>query len=367
MLAAALRYALDLGRPVLPLVPRDKRPIVARGLRAATTHEETVRAWWTRTPDANIGLLCGFGLLCLDVDGPAGAKSLRQLVKEHGPLPETVESITPRGRHISFGYDETTKIRPSAGRLGEGLDVRADGSYVVAPPSVHPSGRRYRWRRGHEPGEHVLADAPAWLLELIGRATTHAVPRSGRPGEQHASPPPTTTRDRSASGKDWHRCLEMMRGGASDEDVAVELRRRSAKYATRGESYIKATVERARDTHDASTPRAAVRSARLDHWPERPGKPAMTRVRLSLVTADGEVISAGVVVPTKGYESTADLWRACFPDVDPGVVAGEWRSVARRLKGRRFHVATRGGSVTWIRAADTPAKASARGAARGGR
>jgi len=367
MLAAALHYARDLGRPVLPLVPRDKRPIVARGLRAATTHEGTVRAWWTRTPTANIGLLCGLGLVCIDVDGAAGAKSLRRLCKEHGPLPETVESITPRGRHLSFGYDETTKIRPSAGRLGEGLDVRADGSYVVAPPSVHPSGRRYRWRRGHEPGEHVLADAPAWLLELIGRATTHAVPRSGRPGEQHASPPPTTTRDRSASGKDWHRCLEMMREGASDEDVAEELRRRSTKYATRGESYINATVERARDTHDASTPKAVVRSARLDHWPEQYGKPSMTRVRLELQTGDGEVITAGIVVPSAGYRSTAAVWSACFPDIDPGIVAAEWRSVARRLEKREFVVATRGGSVTWIRAADASAKASGRCAARGGR
>jgi hypothetical protein len=148
----------------------------------------------------------------------------------------------------------------------------------------------------------------------------------------------------------------MMRVGASDEDVAKELRRRSTKYATRGEGYIKATVERARDTHDASTPRAVVRSARLDHWPERLGKPAMTRVRLSLVTADGEVIAAGVVVPSEGYESTADLWRVCFPDVDPGIVAAEWRSVARRLEGREFLVATRGGSVTWIRAAPNASK-----------
>ena len=78
-------------------------------------------------------------------------------------MPPTVESITARGRHIFFkwpGWD----IRNSVGALAPGIDVRGNGGYVVVPPSVHPSGRRYTWSVD---SANAFAAAPQWLLDKV--------------------------------------------------------------------------------------------------------------------------------------------------------------------------------------------------------
>ncbi len=105
----------------------------------------------------------GHGFDVLDVDPKNGGdESLAALVAQHGPLPATVEASTGGGgRHFLFRPD--ARVRCSAGRLGHGLDVRGRGGYVVAPPSVHPSGCRYRWVVRDVP----LAPWPPWLLARI--------------------------------------------------------------------------------------------------------------------------------------------------------------------------------------------------------
>jgi hypothetical protein len=95
----------------------------------------------------------------LDVDGNAGATSLAELEAKYGPLPETLISIASSGCHLWFRY--TCPIPSSADRVGHGLDVRADGGYVLAPPSVHPAGPVYRWMNNRPP-----AIAPEWLIHL---------------------------------------------------------------------------------------------------------------------------------------------------------------------------------------------------------
>ena len=80
---------------------------------------------------------------------------------EHGKLPATMQSITAHGRHAWFAY--TCPIPSTCGRIGPGLDVRGDGGYIVAPPSIHPSGRRYAWSTD---SAAAAATAPAWLIRL---------------------------------------------------------------------------------------------------------------------------------------------------------------------------------------------------------
>ena len=80
----------------------------------------------------------------MDVDGLDAEVELRRLEAKHGNLPATVEVITTRGRHLYFQTPETS-VRNSAGKVAPGIDVRGDGGYVLAPPSIHPSGRRYEW------------------------------------------------------------------------------------------------------------------------------------------------------------------------------------------------------------------------------
>ena len=160
-LRAALGYAAA-GLAVLPLIARSKEPAIARGFHSATTNPETIRRYW-RVPDRNIGIATGAlsGVWVLDIDGDDGAASLRALEAQHGKLPATWISSTGRGWHIWLRY--TGPIPSSTGRIAPSLDVKADGGYVVAPPSIHPSGRAYAWV---VPPEGEPAEAPGWLVTL---------------------------------------------------------------------------------------------------------------------------------------------------------------------------------------------------------
>jgi hypothetical protein len=163
-----LRSALTLARkglPVFPCVPRGKHPAVATGLKAATIDATTIRQWWQQIPDANISIATGepAGIFVLDVDGIDAEAELRKLEARHGALPATVEVITARGRHVYFKMP-AAPIRNSAGKLAPGLDIRATGGYVLVPPSIHPTGRRYEWSVDCA---GAIADAPSWLTERI--------------------------------------------------------------------------------------------------------------------------------------------------------------------------------------------------------
>jgi len=107
---------------------------------------------------------------------------LLRLVKEHGNLPKTVTVETGKGYHRYFRGDGR-KIRNSAGKIGEGLDVRGDKGYVVGPGSVHPSGKVYRFKEGRALDQIDVAEAPLWLLDLVS-----SVPSS--PGDVRVTVPP---------------------------------------------------------------------------------------------------------------------------------------------------------------------------------
>jgi hypothetical protein len=117
------------------------------------------------------------GLVVVDID-PAhgGGDSLDELERRHGVLPDSVEALTGGGgRHIYFRHPGGT-VRNKVG-LVRGIDIRGDGGLVVAPPSIHPSGRHYAWRTGHDPKDGQLAELPDWLLRL----TTGGGERRGHP------------------------------------------------------------------------------------------------------------------------------------------------------------------------------------------
>ena len=165
--SAASRLTLK-GLYVFPLTPGTKIPRKGtRGYRDATREVDVVRAWWQRWPDANIGIATGkaSGLWVLDVDPRHGGdETLASLERDHGPLPATIMSATPRGgRHYYFRWDDSIpEIRNSTGRVAEGVDVLAEGGSAVAPPSVIAGVGRYAWSRTGAP----LATAPQWLVDL---------------------------------------------------------------------------------------------------------------------------------------------------------------------------------------------------------
>jgi hypothetical protein len=172
-----IRTALALaarGFHIFPCRPRDKRPATANGLKDATTNPDTIQAWWQQQPDNNIAIATGAasGIFVLDIDGLDAEAALRRLEVEHGVLPATVEAITARGRHIYFKWPQDP-VRNSTGKIAEHVDVRGDGGYVLCPPSIHPSGRRYCWSVD---SANSIADAPGWLLDKQNGVTVRTTP-----------------------------------------------------------------------------------------------------------------------------------------------------------------------------------------------
>ncbi|GAQ69688.1 hypothetical protein T45_01419 [Streptomyces turgidiscabies] len=183
MVAHALAYAQH-GWSVFPLA--GKTPAIPRvheaghpcrgecgqhghGYHDATRDQAQILAWWGRYPSAGVGLPCTpNGLAVVDVDPRNGGHiTLCRLEAEHGPLPGTLMQITGGdGLHLVYAHPCTDL----PGRLGPGIDVKANG-YIVAAPSLHPSGARYAWS-GDGRFDHPLAPWP----DVLG--VRPATPRS---------------------------------------------------------------------------------------------------------------------------------------------------------------------------------------------
>jgi hypothetical protein len=163
LLRHALNYASQwfTAWSVHPLKPREKIPLTKHGVKDATVDTRIIRRWWSRWPDANIGIACGapssagpLRLLVVDLDKP----SSRVELEHHGELPDTLVATTGRGEHHYF-YAATALSTTS---LVAGVDTRGDGGYVAAPPSLHPNGATYTWIDD----EQSIATAPQWLVLL---------------------------------------------------------------------------------------------------------------------------------------------------------------------------------------------------------
>jgi len=194
--AAALDYAAR-GWAVFPLVPGDKVPLIAardggRGCLDATTDTAAIEAWWRKTPGANVGIATGkvSGVMVIDLDkkddGPANFEDLK---RQRGEVTHSVAALvaqTGNGWHLYFRH--APGIRCSVGKNGgiaPGIDVRSDGGFVVAPPSLHPSGRRYRWVRDHGPSAVPVSAAPDWLIDAARNAPGTATDNPVASPERH--------------------------------------------------------------------------------------------------------------------------------------------------------------------------------------
>jgi hypothetical protein len=157
---AALVYAAA-GFPVFPCLPRDKSPhtdLVPHGHKEATTDPAKIERWWTAEPQANVGLVPGPGYAVVDVDPANGGRaSLRALANGRALSTLTAET-GGGGQHYLFS--DAPEGLP--GKLADGIDLKRHGrGYVVVSPSIHPSGRRYKWADGWKPD--TIAKWPAWL------------------------------------------------------------------------------------------------------------------------------------------------------------------------------------------------------------
>jgi hypothetical protein len=133
------------------------------------------REWWGRSPDSGIALRTGgaSGLVVVDVDPPHGGRQTADwLADRYGPWPATLTVNTGGGGwHWYFHAAEPGLRNVAGGALGAGVDLRAEGGIVVAPPSPHASGRRYHF---DDPAAEV-APLPTWLPELLRRPAPTSV------------------------------------------------------------------------------------------------------------------------------------------------------------------------------------------------
>lgn len=171
--AAALYYARR-GWSVFPLAAGTKVPIAgSRGLLDATTDAERIRGWWRTNPDANVGINCGAsGLIVVDVDPRHGGDATwHELSRRHGDE-ESLTCITPSGGQHYYFQAGDHRVASGTNVLGPGVDVRAQGGYVVAPPSRLEHGGTYIWEIEHGPREIEPQPVPQWVVSAIATGRT---------------------------------------------------------------------------------------------------------------------------------------------------------------------------------------------------
>ena len=152
-------------------------PLAPHGVKDATTDQRQIEKSWRQHPQLNVGVVTD-SLLVLDIDPRhRGYEGLAALEEQHDVISHTWCVRTGSGGlHIYLAPPSNNTISNSAGKLGPGLDVRAKGGYVVAPPSRHISGSRYEWI--FSPDEAPLATAPTWLINKLTQRPKQPAPIS---------------------------------------------------------------------------------------------------------------------------------------------------------------------------------------------
>lgn len=327
-----------------------KHPRTRRGLKDATSDEGQIREWWSRWPRANIAVVTGVGsgLLVVDIDGPKGERSATEL-----DLPPTVEARTGRkgGRHLFYACAE--EVRSTKGLLGDGIDTRCRGGYVVAPPSLHRSGRRYWWTRS--PRLWELTEAPGPLLK---HHCALSPPQPERRGGEIAQGGVFGGVDGSRSGVDARRVYGLVQRGLTDEQILKRFRRMSDKYRERAaaspesaEAYFLSTVAWARKQWERNRREAVVESAALEVLGASYGRAPLTRIHLDL-RVGRDVLGAQLAVPEVDGEETAraEVFALAAPELDvERVHSPSGHNYVKRLEGSRLEVAISGSRVVWLK------------------
>lgn len=172
------KYFCDCGMPKCS--SPGKHPIQIGGFNTATREKTKITAWWERWPNANVGIATGpSGLAVIDVDPRHGGDDAFAGLSERFGSFETAAVVTGSGgSHYYFRAPDSVTIKSTSasfadakGEKLEGVDVRAAGGYVVAPPSRHISGDTYQWDAG---SPDALTEIPAAWLDALVRCAESA-------------------------------------------------------------------------------------------------------------------------------------------------------------------------------------------------
>lgn len=167
-----------------------KHPYTRHGFKDASKDPDRIAALFDHRGDLNVGIATGkdAGVVVIDLDGEAGQASWETLcaTHPHSPVQPGMTFLTGKGRHLLFRHPGAA-VRSRQKLAGyEGIDVRADGGYIVAPPSVHHSGRKYQVAENtHRLG---IPHAPAWLLALLMADAQRKAPAADYAATSGATP-----------------------------------------------------------------------------------------------------------------------------------------------------------------------------------
>lgn len=179
---AALAYAAR-GWFVFPCTGKD--PLTQHGFKDASTDPSQIRAWWTKHPNANIGLDLGrTDLLAIDIDPRnGGLESWGEIYRQNGPLPYTVTSCTGgNGFHYLYRVPEGLDVQTLKGKLAQGIDVKKAGGYIILPPSIHPETHKtYQWETERGLDVIDIAPMPQALIDLLQKGKPKATAARSAP------------------------------------------------------------------------------------------------------------------------------------------------------------------------------------------
>ena len=304
------QYYGKMGLRVFPCKPKEKVPATAHGCKDAVTDPGQIAAWWDGIHLYNIGIATGGGIVVLDVDvnhyaGKYGDETLAELERQHGPLPDTWTCLTGGGGvHYYFACDDPA-LTVAAG-FAPGLDYRGAGGYVVAPPSVHESGREYVWEVAHTPTNCALAPLPDWLHTLMLNGS---------------KPAPTPRREAPEKVPEGQRNQELFKLAASlrSKGLTVEEITAAVMEANKGrcnpplpDSEIKAICssagryDRGKPQEQAERPRPSI--VKASHVPYEPPRwtiaPYIQRGKGTLIQADNGTGKTAFVCAIAAHVST---------------------------------------------------------------
>ena len=141
ILNAALEY-LDQGFSVIPINPATKRPLIQwKKYQSELPTDEDIEEWWNKWPNANVAIITGklSSLVAVDADSAKGIQWVNEYMDR-----TTVYNKTGKGCHALFKYPKKLEIG-NRGRIAPDVDIRGEGGYIIAPPSIHGSGKQYEW------------------------------------------------------------------------------------------------------------------------------------------------------------------------------------------------------------------------------
>lgn len=156
-----------------------KHPIFNKWQNIVENDQKTIDAWFGKYPEANLGAITGrnSGIIVLDIDPKNGGdESFARMLNDNDEIPETPTVITGSGgRHFYFKHPGGVIHNRTRFDQYDGIDIRGDGGFVVAPHSRHLSGSNYEWE---VPLDFPMADVPVWMLRKLNKKTANKVEAS---------------------------------------------------------------------------------------------------------------------------------------------------------------------------------------------